>query len=108
MNVRPKCSFGRGKTPTDADRSLLVGVQELLPRRRRRRFALVLLARVYPRPILLLVTGVRFCFMNHSGQGPVAEPLDGGKLEACDEFILEPRLGGERDVLDMNRGTRRG
>ena len=29
----------------NADRSLLVGVQELLPRRRRQRFALVVLAR---------------------------------------------------------------
>ena len=33
MNMRPKCSFGRGKTLTGADRSVLVGVQELLPRR---------------------------------------------------------------------------
>ena len=84
----------------NADRSVLVGVQELLPRRRRQRFALVVLARnglssatvclsgtrssrravfdspfradiaparVYPRPILLLFTGVQFSFMNNSG-----------------------------------------
>jgi len=31
MSVRPKCSFGRGKTLTGADRWVLVGVQELLP-----------------------------------------------------------------------------
>ncbi|MBZ5498664.1 MAG: hypothetical protein LAP85_19890 [Acidobacteriia bacterium] len=31
MNMRSKENFGRGKTLTDADRSLLVGVQELLP-----------------------------------------------------------------------------
>ena len=86
----------------NADRSVLVGVQELLPRRWRQRFALVVLARnglssateclsgtrssgrasvrqpvpgmhdgntarVYPRPILLLFTGVQFSFMNNSG-----------------------------------------
>ena len=42
MNVRPKCSFGRGKTPTNADRSVMVGVQELF-------------------------MGVRFCIMRNSG-----------------------------------------
>ena len=31
MNVRPKCSFGRGKTLTGADRSVFVDVQELFP-----------------------------------------------------------------------------
>ena len=31
MNMRPKCSFGRGKTLTDADRSVLVGEQEHWP-----------------------------------------------------------------------------
>ena len=45
MNMRSKCNFGRGKTRMNADRSVLVGVQELLPRRRRQRFALVVLAR---------------------------------------------------------------
>ena len=103
MNMRSKRNFGRGKTRINADRSVLVGVQELLPRRRRQRFALVVLARnglssateclswtrssgrasvrqpvpgkhdgnsscrVYPRPILLLFTGVQFSFMNNSG-----------------------------------------
>ena len=67
MNMRSKCNFGRGKTRINADRSVLVGVQELLPRRRRQRVALVVLARVYPRPILLLFTGVQFSFMNNSG-----------------------------------------
>jgi hypothetical protein len=45
INMRPKFNLGRGKTPTDADRSAPGGVQELLPRRRRQRFALVVLAR---------------------------------------------------------------
>jgi len=45
MTMRPKCNFGRGKTLTDADRSVLGGVQELLPRRRRQRFALAVLDR---------------------------------------------------------------
>ena len=31
MNMRSKEIFGRGKTLTDADRSVSVGVQELLP-----------------------------------------------------------------------------
>ena len=33
MNVQPRCSLGGRKTPTEADRSVLVGVEELLPRR---------------------------------------------------------------------------
>ena len=67
MNMRSKDSFGRGKTRIDAGRSVWVGVQELLPRSRRQNFALVVLARVYPCPILLLLTGVQFSFMNNSG-----------------------------------------
>ena len=31
MDVGSRCSFGRGKTLTFADRSISVGVQELLP-----------------------------------------------------------------------------
>jgi hypothetical protein len=31
MNIQPKCSLGRGKTLTDADPSVLVGGQQLLP-----------------------------------------------------------------------------
>ena len=51
----------------NADRSVLVGVQELLPRRRRQRFALVVLARnglssateCSPGPVPLGVQSVR-------------------------------------------------
>lgn len=50
MNMHSKGSFGRGKTLTDADRSVVFGVQELLPR-----------------PILFLFTDMPFCFMNNSG-----------------------------------------
>jgi hypothetical protein len=39
MNIKSKCSFERGKTRIDTDRSVLVGVQELLPRRRRQRLS---------------------------------------------------------------------
>ena len=45
MNMRSRETFGREKTLTDTDGSVLVGVQEFLPRRRRQRFALVVLAR---------------------------------------------------------------
>ena len=88
----------------NADRSVLVGVQELLPRRQApalcagracperavERYGVfvrdpflwacerstarsgqsttaIAPARVYPRPILLLFTGVQFSFMNNSG-----------------------------------------
>ena len=63
MNMRPKCSFGRGKTLTDAGRSVLVGVQELLPSCGAAKAP----ACVHLRPILLLFTGVWFCFMSSSG-----------------------------------------
>ena len=62
MNVRPKCSFGGEKTLADADRLVLAGV--------------------YPHPILLLFMGERFCFMNNSGQesavGTELETSSGG------------------------------